>query len=100
MKFTHKFTWSYDPLGNISKNRVENKSTPYIHTHRLEIEQFMNQIEWTTNTLQEAEEQVISSSSIQTPVPQENQNTKDKQDKGKEQEKETTGKIPRDDQSP
>ena len=36
--------------------RVENKSAPYIHTHRTEIEQFMNQIEWAENTLQEAEE--------------------------------------------
>ena len=51
MKLTHNFTWSYDPLGIISKKRVENKSTPYIHTHRPEIEQFMNQIEWTPNTL-------------------------------------------------
>ena len=42
MKFTHSFTWSYDPLGIISKKRVENKSTPYIHTHRPDIEQFMN----------------------------------------------------------
>ena len=64
IKLTHNFTWSYDPLGIISNKRVENKSTPYIHTHRPEIEQFMNQTERATNTLQEAEEQVISSSSI------------------------------------
>ena len=37
MEFTHSFTWSYDPMGIISKKRVENKSTPYTHTHRLEI---------------------------------------------------------------
>ena len=33
MDCTHSFTWSYDPLGIVSKKRVENKSTPYIHTH-------------------------------------------------------------------
>ena len=37
MQFGLSFTWSYDPLGTISKLRVENKSTPYIHTHRPEI---------------------------------------------------------------
>lgn len=46
MKFTHSLTWSYDPWGIISKKRVENKSTPYIHSHRPEIDKFMNQIEW------------------------------------------------------
>jgi len=66
MNFTHSFTWSYDPWGIISKKRVENKSTTYIHTQRLEIEKYMNQIEWMPNTLQEAEEQVISSSGAQT----------------------------------
>ena len=38
MKLTHSFTWSYDPMGIISKKRVENNSTPYIHTHRYDIE--------------------------------------------------------------
>jgi len=32
MKFSLSFTWSYDPCDIISKLRVENKSTPYIHT--------------------------------------------------------------------
>jgi len=63
VKFTNNFTWSYDPWGIISKKRVENKSTPYIHILRPEIEKFINQIEWRTDTLQEAKEQVISSSS-------------------------------------
>jgi len=63
MNFTHSFTWSYDPWGIISKKRVENKSTASIHTQRLEIEKYMNQIEWIPDTLQEADEQVISSSS-------------------------------------
>jgi len=61
MKFTHKFTWSYDRWGIISKKRVENKSTPYIHTHRPEIEKIMNQIEWMPENLQEVEEQILSS---------------------------------------
>ena len=34
MNFSLSFTWSYDPLQSISKLRVENKTTPYIHTHR------------------------------------------------------------------
>ena len=57
-------------MGIISKKRVENKSTPYTHTHRLEIEKYMNQEEWVVNTLEEAKEQVISTSRIQTPTPQ------------------------------
>jgi len=54
MKFSLSFTWSYDPCGIISKLRVENKSSPYIHTSRPEIEQYANQLEWTENSLQEA----------------------------------------------
>lgn len=38
MKYSLSFTWSYDPCGIISKLKVENKSTPYIHTSRPEIE--------------------------------------------------------------
>jgi len=71
MNFTHSFTWSYDPLRITSKKRVENKSTPYIHTHRLEIEKFMNQTEWMSKTLQEAEEKILSSSSAHIPRQQE-----------------------------
>lgn len=84
MKFTHKFTWFYDPWGIISKKRVENKSTPYIHTHRLEIEKSMNQTEWMPEILQEAEEQILSSSSAQTPRKKERQSIEDRPDKGKE----------------
>ena len=43
MKFDLSFTWSYDPLGIISKLRVDTKSTPYFHTTRPEIEQYKNQ---------------------------------------------------------
>ena len=56
MGFSHSFTWSYYPARIISKKRVEKKSTPYIHTHKYEIEQFMNEAEWIANKLQEAEE--------------------------------------------
>jgi len=71
LKFSLSFSWSYDPLGVISKLTVENKFTPYPHTTRPKIEQFMNQLEWTENTLQEADEQVISTSNMQTPIAQE-----------------------------
>ena len=53
-----------------------------------------------TNTLQEDEEQVISTSGIQTPTPQERKGVEDKEDKGKEKEREIGSKRPREDQSP
>jgi len=56
MKFKLSFTWSYDPLGIISKLRVEQKSTPYAQTPRLEIEKYVNQEKWTKNTLHKDEE--------------------------------------------
>lgn len=52
MKFNLIFTWYHDPLGIISKLRVENKNTLYIHTPRLQIEKFVNQLVWAENTLQ------------------------------------------------
>ena len=55
MAFSHSFTWSYDPVGIISKKRVENRSTPYVHTHKPIIEKYANQTESLTNTLQEDE---------------------------------------------
>lgn len=64
MKFTHIFTWSYEPWGIISKKMAENKSTTFIHTQRPKIEKYKNRIEWMPDTLEEVEEQVISSSSI------------------------------------
>lgn len=51
MNFTHSFTCSYHPCGIISKKRVENKSTTYIHTQRTEIEKYMNHIGWMPDTL-------------------------------------------------
>lgn len=73
MIFKLSFTWSYDPFNLILKLRVEQKKTPYTHTPRPEIEQYMNQIQWEENTLQEAEEHVISTTTSQTPTPQEYQ---------------------------
>ena len=66
MEFGLSFTWSYDPLG--VKLKVENKFTPYHHTTRPEIEQYKNKLEWTENTLQEAEEQAVSTSNVKTPL--------------------------------
>ena len=71
MQFNLSFTWSYDPLGIISRLRVETKSTPYFYTHRREIEKYKNQPEWVENTLQEADEQHVSSSIVQSPTMQE-----------------------------
>ena len=68
MKFSPSFTWYYDPFGVISKLRVENKSTSYFHTPRPEIEKYMNQLEWTEGTLQEAEEQTLSTSALKSPI--------------------------------
>jgi len=42
MKFGLSFTWSYNPMGVISKLRVENKFTAYHHTTKPEIEQYKN----------------------------------------------------------
>lgn len=69
MKLSLSFTWSYEPCGIISKLRIENKTTPYIHTSRLEIENYANQLEWIEKTLQEAKEKLFSTSSLQTPTP-------------------------------
>ena len=66
MNFKHKFTWSYDFFGILSKMRIEQKYAPYIHTSRPELKQFMNQEEWKENTLQEVEEKNLYSS--QTPL--------------------------------
>lgn len=55
----------------------------------------MNQIKWVPETLQEAKEQMISSSIAQTLGQQGRQSTKERLEKGKEHEKEATGKRPR-----
>jgi len=71
MKFKHNFSWSYDPQVIISKLILEQKSTPYAHTSRPEIEQYANQEEFIEGTLQEAEEQLVRQSSMQTQIPKE-----------------------------
>jgi hypothetical protein len=70
MKFPLRFTWSYDPFGIISELRTKQKTTPYVHTQRPEIEKYMNQAEWEENTLQEEEEQPMSMTTSQTITPQ------------------------------
>lgn len=60
MKFNLIFTWSYDPSCIISKLRVENITTPYIHTQWPEIEKYVNELIWVENTLQQAEEKLFS----------------------------------------
>lgn len=60
----------------------------------------MNQIEWMLDTLQEAEEQLISSSSAHNPRQQERQRTEERSDKGKEQKGGETGKRPREYSTP
>jgi len=42
MKFKLSFTWSCDPLGIISRLRVKQKTTPYAHTPRREIDKYAN----------------------------------------------------------
>ena len=42
MQFNLNFTWSYDPLGVISKLRIENKSTTYFRASTPEIEKYKN----------------------------------------------------------
>ena len=56
MNFKLCFTWSHYPFGIICKLRVEQKTTPYTHTPRPEIEKLMNQSQWEENTIQEAKE--------------------------------------------
>lgn len=69
MKFPLSFTWSYDPFGKIYKLRVENKITPYVDTQKPEIVNYMDQDEWEDNTLQEAKEKLLPTSTSQTPTP-------------------------------
>lgn len=70
MKFNLSSTWSYDPLAIISKLRVEHKTTPYTHTQRPKIKRYFNQLTWTENTLPKAKEQLVSTSALQAPTPQ------------------------------
>jgi len=55
MKFHISFSWHYDPCGIIEEMRFKNKSSPYTHVPKPEIEKYMNQIEWEANTLEDTE---------------------------------------------
>lgn len=43
MNFKLRFTWSYDPLGIISKLMIDKKTTPYVHIARSETQPYENQ---------------------------------------------------------
>jgi hypothetical protein len=70
MKFDISFPWHYDPCGVIAEMRFRNKSSPYAHVPKPEIEKFMNQSEWEVNTLEEAEQQSPPTIISQTTTPQ------------------------------
>jgi hypothetical protein len=56
MKFSTSFLWQYDSCGITTEMMSKNKSSPYVHEPKPEIEKFMNQIEWGVNTLEEVEQ--------------------------------------------
>jgi hypothetical protein len=70
MKFSTSFTWHYDPCGIIVEMRAKNKSSPYAHTLKPEIEKFVNQTEWEVNTLEDTEQQSHLTMISQTTTPQ------------------------------
>jgi hypothetical protein len=55
MKFPTSFAWHYDPYGIISEMRLRNKTGPYAHEPRPEVEKFANQTEWEPDTLEDVE---------------------------------------------
>jgi hypothetical protein len=55
IKFKTSFIWCYDPSGIIAEMRSKNKSSPYAHTLKPEIEKYVNQTEWEANTLVDTE---------------------------------------------
>jgi hypothetical protein len=63
------FTWNYDPFGVILELRVKQRSTPYAHIQKPEVEKYMYQTKWQENTLLETEEQPppVTASHINTP---------------------------------
>jgi hypothetical protein len=46
MDFSLNFPWNYDPFGIISKIRLKQKTSPYAHVPKPEIEKFMNHTDW------------------------------------------------------
>jgi hypothetical protein len=63
MKFHISSPWHYDPCGIIAEMRFKNKSSPYAHVPKPEIEKYMNQTEWEANTLEDTEPQLLQLSS-------------------------------------
>jgi len=70
MNFSLRFRWHYDPSGIIAETRLKNKISPYAHVPKLEIENFMNQIEWQENTLLDTKKQPSPSNISHTITPQ------------------------------
>jgi hypothetical protein len=70
MKFNTSFIWRYDPSGIIAEMRSKNKSSPYAHTLKPEIEKYVNQTEWEVNTLVDTEPHESLSVSISRATPQ------------------------------
>jgi hypothetical protein len=70
MSFTQSFTWNYDPFGVISELRVKQRSTPYAHIQKPEVEKYMNQTEWQENTFLETKEQPLPVTASHTNTPQ------------------------------
>jgi hypothetical protein len=70
MGFTQSSTWSYAPFGVISELRVKQRSTPYAHTQKPEVEKYMNQTEWQENNLLEMKEQPAPIAASHTNTPQ------------------------------
>jgi hypothetical protein len=54
---TEKKKYAEYPFCVISELRVKQRSTPYAHTQKPEVEKYMNQTKWQENTLLETEEQ-------------------------------------------
>ena len=59
------------PFWSNFKDEGVAKTTPYTHTPRPEIKQYMNKYQWDENILQETQENILSTTTSQTPVPQE-----------------------------
>jgi hypothetical protein len=70
MRFAMSSTWEYDPFGVIYELKIKQRSTPYVHTQRPEVERYMNQTKWQENTLQELEQQLSPVTASHTNTPQ------------------------------
>jgi hypothetical protein len=80
MRFTQSSTWSYDPFGVISELKVKQRSTPYSHTQKPEVEKYMNQIEWKEDTLLETEEELALVTASHTNTPQKKKDKRERKE--------------------